>query len=177
MLVANELREPDLVLVPEDNLSEEADSLFDNIPRVIVEVEIKHRTARGLITWCRGYLRDPQVRQVIGIKFYPRRVDGTFAALALQFGRGANGRAVATKAVSFGTADVHPSAGLQPFLQNGSLPPIDQLLPYPTAQDIARRVNPWDPVTPPPSPPVTPPPSSSDDPANVQQQADRKRAD
>lgn len=40
MRVANEFRNPDLVLVPEDNLPEEADMLFDNVPRVIVEVDV-----------------------------------------------------------------------------------------------------------------------------------------
>jgi hypothetical protein len=82
-----------------------------NLPRVFVEVEFKNRTVSEAYEFILGYFTlISSLQSVIFLAFYPKRKeDGTFAAVAIHYRRGAGG-VVIEDAVSFGSAEIYPSS-------------------------------------------------------------------
>jgi hypothetical protein len=109
----------------------------NNVPTVIVDFEHENRGVPKLDSWCRGFLRTVGVRQVIGIKIFPRNNNGEVAALAIQYGYNNSGQVVMIDVVSFGQRDVV----LRGIIDNFS----NQIrfLPHPTQAHISQRQNPW----------------------------------
>ena len=76
------------------------------LPRVLVEIEFEHRSIRKAHTFCSEYFAlIPVLQAVVLFVFYGKRVNGSFAALAVLYRRAGAGAAV-VDAVSFGTAHI-----------------------------------------------------------------------
>ena len=115
-----------------------------NRPRVLVEVEFENRAVQEAYEFILGYFTlIPSLQSVICFAFYPKREDGTFAAVAIHYRRGAGGMVI-EDAVSFGSADICHSAyhyypaELKAFGIR-RLPPL-----APNGSDILTR-HPWSP--------------------------------
>lgn len=128
-------RQPDCTLRPSRRTG-----IQDSRPRVVVETDYKTRTSRWLVEWCRGYFAVDCVRSVIGIKFFERRVDGTFAALALQYGRDENGAVQLLQVQSFGTAPIDRVYANLPVAEESTLV---ELTPLATEEDLRGPSSPW----------------------------------
>ena len=95
------IRRPDTALRPHFS------SIGDNppMPRLLVEVEFKHRSVERGLNFCRQYFAMiPQLRTALFLKVFRRRVDDTFASLAVVLRRGAAGAVDTIDMVSFGSA-------------------------------------------------------------------------
>jgi hypothetical protein len=82
-----------------------------NLPHVLVEVEFKNRTVSEANEFILGYFTlISSLQSVISFASYPKcKVDGTIAAVAIHYRRGAGGEVI-EDAVSFGSAEIYPSA-------------------------------------------------------------------
>jgi hypothetical protein len=108
MILPGCIRRPDNAISPRD-IPEVLNGQRD-LPRVFIEVEFEHRSAGKAHTFCLEYFQlIPELRAVVQIMFYPRRVNRTFAALAVLYQR-AGAVAAVVDAVSFGSAPILHSA-------------------------------------------------------------------
>jgi hypothetical protein len=84
----------------------------NDLPQVLVEIDFSNRTVDQAYQFILGYFSMiPCLQTVIFFAFYPHRVDGSYAALAVHYRRGAGGNGVVIEdAVSFGSANVSRSA-------------------------------------------------------------------
>ncbi len=119
MELPGHIYDPDMAVSPRTSILLGQSSL----PRVISEVEIRNRTINGVFKRGLEYFAlIPCLQAVIVFKFFSKRVNGKFAALAVLLRRNhaavAPPFATATDAVSFGTADLssrtHLPAGMPP---------------------------------------------------------------
>ena len=82
-----------------------------SLPRVLVEVKFDNKTVNEACEFILEYFKlIGCLHSVIFFAFHPRREkDGTFAAIAVHYRRGAGG-VVIEDAVSFGSAEIHTNA-------------------------------------------------------------------
>jgi hypothetical protein len=116
-----------------------------NLPRVLVEVEFENRTVGEAYKFILGYFTlISSLQSVIFFAFYPKRKeDGTFAAVAIHYRRGAGG-VVIEDAVSFGSAEISRSAYYYYPAELKAFG-IRRLPLAPNGSDIFKR-NPWSPA-------------------------------
>ena len=107
MVLANEIRRPDLTVCPILPLEVEDPAM----PRFLVE--IINRSEPEADAWCRGYFPlIPQLQTALLIKVYSRRVSGYFGALAVLYRRESpdSEKVIVEDAVSFGTEELASEA-------------------------------------------------------------------
>ncbi|KAL8001149.1 hypothetical protein Plhal703r1_c19g0085321 [Plasmopara halstedii] len=131
------IRRPDSALGPQ--FSSAGDDPV--APRLFVEVEFSNRSVPKAQTYCRQYFElIPQLNSVLLFKFFGRRVNGTFACVAILYRRAGN-RVVVADQVSFGSAplDTRTLNQLDPFRQRRELPlvpmPVPMLTPWITGNN------------------------------------------
>ncbi|KAL8023504.1 hypothetical protein Plhal710r2_c006g0027981 [Plasmopara halstedii] len=131
------IRRPDSALGPQ--FSSAGDDPV--APRLIVEVEFSNRSVPKAQTYCRQYFElIPQLNAALLFKFFGRRVNGTFAYIAILYRRAGN-RVVVADHVSFGSAplDTRTLNELDTFRQRRELPlvllPVPMLTPWITGNN------------------------------------------
>ena len=83
----------------------------NDLPQVLVEIEFSNRTVDAYEFILGYFALIPCLQAVVFFAFYPHRVDGSYAALAVLYRRGAGGLGVVIDdAVSFGSANISRSA-------------------------------------------------------------------
>jgi hypothetical protein len=143
LVLANEIRRPDLTLCPDLPNEDENPSM----PRFLAEVLTHDRSEREADAWCRSYFPSiPQLQTVLLIKVYPRRVSGYFGALAVLYRRERpdSAKVVVEDAVSFGTGNL--SARAKRSLKTSSPEILEKLRALPEVPIKPGRSgsNPWD---------------------------------
>jgi hypothetical protein len=146
VVLKNEVRRPDATLCP--NLPAEVEN--PEMPRFLVEVEVRNRLGPEADVWCRGYFAlIPQLQTVLLIKVYPRRVSGYFGALAVLYRRESpdSENVIVDDVVSFGTEVLSPEA-IKP-LQKSSPEILAKLrtlpeVPIKAGKAGQLKANPWD---------------------------------
>jgi hypothetical protein len=115
-----------------------------DMPRMLFEVEFEHRSIGKAHRFCLEYFQlIPELRAVVLIVFYGKRVDGTFAAVAVHYQRaGAVGAVV--DAVSFGTAPIFHTAFANIPVAIRTLP--IRILPLAPHGIMQATPNPWTPA-------------------------------
>ncbi|KAL7678781.1 hypothetical protein Plhal304r1_c092g0172231 [Plasmopara halstedii] len=136
------IRRPDSALGPQ--FSSAGDDPV--APRLIVEVKISNRSVPKAQTYCRQYFElIPQLNAALLFKFFGRRVNGTFAYIAILCRRARN-RVVVADQVSLGSAplDTRTLNELDPFRQRRELPlvpmPVLMLTPWITGNNPSVQI-------------------------------------
>ena len=108
MILPGCIRRPDTAVRP--NLNPVVLNGQSNLPRVLFEVEFQHRSVAQAHAFVLEYFPlIPVLQAVVLFVFWGKRKNGSFAAIALLYRRnGAVG--TARDAVSFGSADIFPTA-------------------------------------------------------------------
>ncbi len=136
------IRRPDAAVSPSgkpDILNGQSD-----LPRVLFEVEFEHRSIAKAHRFCLEYFHlIPELQAVVLLVFSGKRVNGTFAAVAVLYRRaGAIGAVV--DAVSFGTAPIFPAAFEEIPLAIRTFP--IRILPTAPHGITSATPNPWTPA-------------------------------
>ena len=116
------------------------------MPRLVVEVEVDHRTTTALRKQGHIYMEHHCVRAFLGVKIWPRRAGGLFAAVAILWTKDPATHAVGVAAaIEFGTAPLWPSCktALETDFGAWALPRVpvaawQQQMPAPAAAIILR---------------------------------------
>jgi len=115
------------------------------MPRLVVEVEVHHRNTTALRKQGYIYMEHHCVRAFLGVKIWPRRAGGLFAAVAILWTKDPATHAVGVAAaIEFGTAPLWPTC--KTGLETGvamALPRVpaaawQQQMPAPAAAIILR---------------------------------------
>jgi hypothetical protein len=132
----NRIRHPTLAVFPRSHGQETLNST------VLVEVEFEPRSLQAMHAYCLAYFREPCVRAVLLVKYFPQHAANRtlFEAVAVLFRRGPRGAPAVADAVSLGTA---------PFTLDslhGTLPDVGRALRVLPPTRSLRRADQWAPA-------------------------------